>query len=113
MTTGIISPACSFPEVWELNALQTSGGFPPCGRGAGRTGGGGVALPAETWSLTTAETLFAISPSSVLPVRCGVRQASGTAIRRPRSFPLRLFHLIKIQLHGRRATENGDHHAER
>src|SRR2546422_3919730 len=113
MTTGIISPSWSFPEVLALNALQNSMRFTPCWPRAGPTGGAGVALPAETWSLTTAETLFAISPSSLLPVRCGVRQGSGTAIRRPRTFCLGLLHLIKIQLHGRRATENGDHHAER
>src|ERR1039458_3037270 len=60
MTTGIISPSWSLPDVLALNALQKSMMFTPCGPSAVPTGGAGVALPAGICSLTCAVIFFAI-----------------------------------------------------
>jgi hypothetical protein len=60
ITTGMIRPSWSLPEVFALKALQKSMMFTPCGPSAVPTGGAGVALPAGIWSFTLAVTFFAI-----------------------------------------------------
>src|SRR5918999_2086902 len=58
MTTGMIRPSWSLPEVFALNALQNSMMFTPCGPSAVPTGGAGVAAPAWSCSLTSAAIFF-------------------------------------------------------
>src|SRR5579863_12909 len=60
ITTGMISPSWSLPEVLALNALQKSMMLTPCGPNAVPTGGAGVAFPAGIWSFTEAVIFFAI-----------------------------------------------------
>src|SRR5450755_324208 len=60
ITTGMIRPSWSLPDVFALNALQKSMMFTPCGPSAVPTGGAGVALPAGICSLTCAVIFFAI-----------------------------------------------------
>src|SRR6202166_4687967 len=60
ITTGMISPSWSLPDVLALNALQKSMMLTPCGPSAVPTGGAGVALPAGICNLTCAVTFFAI-----------------------------------------------------
>src|ERR1017187_10158171 len=60
ITTGMIRPSWSLPDVFALNALQKSMMFTPCGPSAVPTGGAGVALPAAICSFTCAVIFFAI-----------------------------------------------------
>jgi hypothetical protein len=52
ITTGMIRPSWSLPDVLALNALQKSMMLTPCGPSAVPTGGAGVALPAGICSFT-------------------------------------------------------------
>src|SRR4051795_7821593 len=52
ITTGMIRPSWSLPDVLALNALQKSMMLTPWGPSAVPTGGAGVALPAGIWSFT-------------------------------------------------------------
>src|SRR3954454_16675174 len=52
ITTGMINPSWSLPDVFALKALQKSMMLTPCGPSAVPTGGAGVALPAGIWSFT-------------------------------------------------------------
>src|SRR5579871_2673512 len=52
ITTGMIRPSWSLPEVLALNVLQKSMMFTPCGPNAVPTGGAGVALPAGICNFT-------------------------------------------------------------
>src|SRR5580765_6545527 len=61
ITTGMIRPSWSLPEVLALKDLQKSMMFTPCGPSAVPTGGAGVALPAGIWSFTLAVTFLAIT----------------------------------------------------
>src|SRR5690349_3671287 len=63
ITTGMIRPSWSLPEVLALKALQKSIMLTPCGPRAVPTGGAGVAFPAGIWSFTFAVTFFAIANS--------------------------------------------------
>src|SRR5262249_24588911 len=74
--------------VFALKFLQKSMMLTPCGPSAVPTGGAGVALPAAIWSFTMAWTFFAITVSNLLDLQ-------------------------KIELHGRRSSEDGDHHLQR
>src|SRR6476646_10557368 len=65
ITTGMIRPSWSLPDILALNALQKSMMLTPCGPSAVPTGGAGVALPAGICSLTCAVTFFAIVPQSL------------------------------------------------
>src|SRR6185295_18540253 len=60
ITTGMIRPSWSLPDVLALDALQKSMIFTPCGPSAVPTGGAGVALPAGICNFTCAVTFFAI-----------------------------------------------------
>src|SRR5262245_59760359 len=51
ITTGMMRPSESFPEVLALKALQKSIMLTPCWPKAGPTGGAGVAFPAGICSL--------------------------------------------------------------
>src|SRR3974377_1782431 len=89
ITTGMISPVWSLPDVLALNALQKSMMFTPCGPSAVPTGGAGVALPAGNCSLVVVFTFF-----------CGI--FSLTQSLRPGFRPKRLSKLFdarKIQFH--------------
>src|ERR1035438_4142552 len=86
ITTGMIRPSWSLPDVLALKALQKSMMLTPCGPSAVPTGGAGVAFPAGICSFTDAVIFFAIST---------------------------LFHLQELQLHRGVASENRHHHAQR
>src|SRR3974390_2431890 len=58
ITTGMIRPSWSLPDVLALNALQKSMMFTPCGPSAVPTGGAGVALPAGNCNLIVVCTFF-------------------------------------------------------
>src|SRR5271170_3068231 len=60
ITTGMIRPSWSLPEVLALKALQKSMMLTPCGPNAVPTGGAGVALPAGICNFTFAVIFFAI-----------------------------------------------------
>src|SRR5262249_11910827 len=60
ITTGMIRPSWSLPDVLALNALQKSMMLTPCGPSAVPTGGAGVAFPAGICNFTFAVTFFAI-----------------------------------------------------
>src|SRR5579864_1283267 len=60
ITTGMIRPSWSLPDVLALNALQKSMMLTPCGPNAVPTGGAGVALPAGICNFTFAVIFFAI-----------------------------------------------------
>src|SRR5580700_1428841 len=60
ITTGMIRPSWSLPDVLALNALQKSMILTPCGPSAVPTGGAGVALPAGICNFTLPVTFFAI-----------------------------------------------------
>src|ERR1700685_2467012 len=89
----MINPSWSFAEVLALNALQNSMMLTPCGPRAVPTGGAGVAFPAGICNFTEPVTFFAISKN---PCES-----------------LFFFYLQKLQLHGRGASENHHHHAQR
>src|SRR5213078_695835 len=89
ISTGMMRPFWSC--VWALNALQNSMMFTPCWPSAGPTGGAGLAAPAGIWSFTSAVTVF-------------------FAIVSPRL--LERLHLQEVQLHRRRAPEDGHHHLD-
>src|SRR6185369_2775412 len=91
ITTGIIRPSWSLPDVLALNALQKSMMFTPCGPSAVPTGGAGVALPAGICNFTCAVTFFAI------------RYVQSSA---PEEQALNFFHLQEFQLHRSRAPED-------
>src|SRR5579883_2930846 len=99
MTTGMISPSISAPEVFALNCLQKSIMFNPCWPKAGPTGGAGVALPAAICSLICAVTFFPLG--------------AGAAILYSFNQTLELLHLQEIEFHRRRPSENSDHHLQR
>src|SRR5436190_1014588 len=61
ITTGMIRPSWSLPDVLALNALQKSMMLTPWGPSAVPTGGAGVALPAGICSFTIACTFLAIA----------------------------------------------------
>src|SRR5438093_4571871 len=98
--------------VFALKFLQKSMMFTPCGPSAVPTGGAGVALPAAIWSFTIACTFFAIN-HEVQPRRPQNPQRELLSLRCRRSRRLDLLHLQKVEFHGRRAAEDGDHHLER
>src|SRR3984893_6227161 len=60
ITTGMIRPSWSLPDVLALNALQKSMMLTPCGPRAVPTGGAGVAFPAGICNFTRAVIFFAI-----------------------------------------------------
>src|SRR5262245_61414019 len=73
----------SWEFVWALKPLQNSMMLTPCWPSAGPTGGEGLALPAVICSFTIAWTFFAMSEP---------------------------FDLVVLELDGREAPEDGDHH---
>src|SRR5436309_9248808 len=103
ITTGMTSPVCCC--VRALNCLQNSMMLMPCWPSAGPTGGAGVALPALHCSFTTACMGFAI----LLLLASSRRVARRTARSRVGSHRL---HLQEVQLHGRGAPEDADHHLD-
>src|SRR3954463_11543048 len=99
MRTGTMRPSLAWAWVAALNSLQKPMMLTPCWPRAGPTGGEGFAFPAGSCSLTSPVTFFAIN---FLP----------WSERPPNGLPrlLRLFHLHEVQLHRRRAAEDGDEH---
>src|SRR5579863_6273788 len=81
ITTGMIRPSWSLPDVLALKALQKSMMLTPCGPNAVPTGGAGVALPAGICNFTFAVIFFAI----LFSLRAETRRAARCA--------LNLFHL--------------------
>src|SRR3954462_5078223 len=104
MRTGTMSPSFACACVAALNSLQNPMMLTPCWPSAGPTGGEGFAFPAGSCSLTIPVTFFAIFFLSF-------RGSSGSGERCLPRF-LRLLHLHEIELHRRRATEDGDEHPD-
>src|ERR1700760_4120445 len=65
ISTGITLPRCV--SVAALYCLTKSMMLTPCGPSAVPTGGAGVAAPALSWTLTTAETFFFLGAIDLLP----------------------------------------------
>src|ERR671927_1447213 len=95
----MIRPSC--PAVFALKFLQKSMMLTPCGPSAVPTGGAGVALPAAIWSFTTACTFLAIA--CLLPEQRLSRRDCWS----------NLLDLQEVQFHGRRSSEDRDHHLQR
>src|SRR5512138_1799768 len=110
----MMSPGC--PCVRELNALQNSMMFTPCWPSAGPIGGAGVALPAGTWSLTSACTGLVLAirvpfrSRGFRPAPTSRGRAAGPAPAERRSGRLDRLDLQEVELDGRRAPEDRHHH---
>src|SRR3954468_17178647 len=106
----MMRPSSSFWLVLALNCLQNSMMLTCAWPRAGPTGGAGVALPAAIWSFTCPVTFFAIVPS----LRSLDFFANFFANSAFQASDLRHFlHLAELELHRRRAAEDGDHDLER
>src|ERR1700730_5705040 len=80
-------------SVYELYCLTKSMMFTPCGPSAVPTGGAGVAWPAGSCTLTTADSLFLLGGMGLVP-------------------HLDLGYLVERQLDGRLAAEDRHQHLE-
>src|SRR5215472_6137524 len=105
ITTGMIRPSWSLPDVLALKALQKSMMLTPCGPSAVPTGGAGVAFPAGICSFTEPVIFFAIAKN--LSLNLYLLPNAGAQLLAD------LLHLEEIQLHWRRATKNRDQNPKR
>src|SRR5436190_8195364 len=106
----MMRPSSSFWLVRALNCLQNSMMLICACPSAGPTGGAGVALPAAICNLTEPVAFFAMFPLSLnLWEQPPSAAPSSKARRCLRSL---LLHLLELQLHWSRASENGDHHLQ-
>src|SRR5512133_1058213 len=102
--------------VCALNALQNSMMFTPCWPSAGPMGGAGVALPAGTWSLTSACTGFVLAirvpfrSRGLRPAPTSRGRAAGPTPAESSARRLDRLDLQEVELDGRRAPEDRHHH---
>src|SRR5579872_847036 len=111
MTAGIISPSSSFWLVRALNCLQNSMMLICACPSAGPTGGAGVALPAAICNFTEPVTFFAIISSYLRS--CGDGRPRPSARAELDNLRRLLLHLLELQLHRSRTSEDRDHHLQR
>src|SRR5437868_558123 len=106
----MISPSSSFWLVRALNCLQNSMMLICACPSAGPTGGAGVALPAAICNFTEPVTFFAISLSYIEP--CGNGRPRPFKPSNARQLLPLLLHLLELQLHRSRTSEDRNHHLQ-